>query len=276
MIKNILLTIYLWIRKQKRQLKWFLELKAIESKEKRSLDVGCLEYGKYLVLIPHSDDEWIGCSTIIENPKYNVVLCNMNMQGGDSSDVHMLRKKEMENTAQRSNRKFILCNNSPELVEIIKKETPTHIVLPYINDWHEEHIQVMKRLYDALMVLNENVEIVMCQITIPITIFNITHCNLMDKRYWEAKWDYFRKNYHTQKNFPWYRVACHERLNGKFVNSFAAEVFCTLPSNKWKSVFEKYLPTKSFQELLLKNMGSLKSIRNINQIIVLDDEKLLK
>lgn len=268
MLKRLLLAVYLWSRKQLRHIKWYIEYRRLKPTFRNTDKLPKLYPGKYLVLIPHSDDEWIGCSTIIKDVNYNVVLCNMNMAGNDLPEVHQQRRIEMSNTAQRYGRILLECNSSEELTSIIDTEKPSYIVLPYFIDWHEEHVLVMHRLYDALINVRVQVEVVMCQITVPISMCNITHCNPQSKYDWKEKWRFFRRNYLTQKYFPWYRIACHERLNGYYVGHYAAEVFCALPSEKWKLVIEGKLPSPDVKGLLKENLGSLISIRNIEQVNV--------
>lgn len=50
--------------------------------------------GRIMILIPHADDEWIGCSRIIMC-KEDVLLCNMDMKGGDTNFLHQRRYKEL-------------------------------------------------------------------------------------------------------------------------------------------------------------------------------------
>lgn len=273
MIKRLLLDIYLWIGKEKRQLKWYFEFRKIKAQGTNAISIEPLPKGKYLVLIPHSDDEWIGCSTIIKDPSYDVVLCNMNMPGGDNAKIHAIRRKEMEQIAQISNRKLIICKNESDLGGIIKDEKPTKIVVPYIIDWHEEHLKVMHILAKALSVFCKQCDIVMCQITIPISLHNITHANKMNKQMWKNKWLIFRKNYRTQKYFPWFRISCHERLNGEMFGCFSAEVFCVLESNKWLKVFNNSKPSVGERQQIKLNLGSLQLSREWRQKHFNDDNK---
>ena len=179
----------------------------------------------------------------------------------------------MEQIAQMYNRKLIVCKNESDLGGIIMNEKPTRIVVPYIIDWHEEHFKVMHILSKALPTLCKPCEIVMCQITIPISQHNITHANKMNKQAWKHKWSIFRKKYRTQKYFPWYRIACHERLNGEMFGWFSAEVFCVLESNKWLDVFSKSKPTEEERQQIKEKIGSLKLVRECRQIRLNDDSK---
>ena len=224
-----------------------------------------LPEGKYLVLIPHSDDEWIGCGTIIQDGKYDVVLCNMNMPGGDSIDIHVTRRNEMNNIAQMFNRKLVTCDEDTELYNIITNEKPKGIVIPYIYDWHEEHFFVMNRLSKVLSILNFPCNVVMSQITVPIAYYNITHANKMNKKSWKHKWSIFRNNYRTQKYFPWYRLSCHERLNGEIFGWFSSEVFCVMKSDKWLEVFFKSRPTEDERQQIKERISSLQLVREFKQ-----------
>ena len=62
--------------------------------------------GKKIILMPHSDDEWIGCSRILLHQPEQTLVVNMNMEGGDDEKIHMLRRREAESVAKKYNYKF--------------------------------------------------------------------------------------------------------------------------------------------------------------------------
>ena len=125
-----------------------------------------LPKGKKIILAPHSDDEWIGCSQIIKKEQ-DTIIVNMDMSGSDSKETHKLRYNEMASTATVYGIKFITLagNKVQKLSEVIKKEKPKYICVPYFIDWHNEHIEVMNALKKAINDTNNNYDILMyhCQ-----------------------------------------------------------------------------------------------------------------
>lgn len=268
MTKAILRALYLFVRKGIRNINWYIEMKKFCKKISPCSTKKKLSIGKYLILIPHSDDEWIGCSTLIVDPKYDVILCNMDMSGNDSKEIHLQRRCEIQSISTKYNKQLLIISGCKDhsLAEIIRRENPTHIAVPYILDWHPEHFKVMGMLDKALNdVMEVNVKIVMYQVTIPIQPYNITHVIPMDKKQWHEKWIFFKDNYKTQKFFPWYRVACQERINGAFYGKYACEAFCEIDNDEWLSCYRNMKPSIKDQMFLSENNGSLIEVRKFEQ-----------
>ncbi|MBE5966481.1 MAG: hypothetical protein E7255_05875, partial [Lachnospiraceae bacterium] len=81
----------------KRDINWKREVK-LERRKLRENIANPFDFtGRIVILIPHSDDEWIGCSRIINTFNNDVTLCDIDMSGGDSESVHLRRKQEMKN-----------------------------------------------------------------------------------------------------------------------------------------------------------------------------------
>ena len=265
--KNLILKPYLFLNRLSKYYRWRKESYNIMSTVtccKRHFNE--LPEGKYVILIPHSDDEWIGCSTLISNPRYEVLLCNTNMSGGDSDKVHNIRYEEMLTVVDRFGRKLISLgsNKLNDLQTLISEEKPSYVMVPCIYDWHDEHFQVMQLLAD-LDSSYKSFKVFMYEVTVPIPREIITHRNTLNKHEWREKWEIFRSVYITQKYFPWKRVAYNEIVNGCYTGDYACEVFVCLTYEKWKDYFKSSIPTEEWKKRI-KN--SVNSITDINHTIL--------
>ncbi len=219
--------------------------------------------GCCLILIPHSDDEWIGCSRIIASTN-EVVLCNMDMKGGDSPQMHKDRFEELSRVANEYGRRLITIkeNKAVELKNIIREIKPNYVFIPHYIDWHPEHVEVMKILYSAIA--NEeqmNFCVVMYQVSCPI-VNGITHALPMTKQQWEQKWAFFKSHYRTQLKIPYPRFSLNEVINGVCINSKAAEVFCEENATNWMMIIRTKLPNEQQVVRLKERLGSISEMRH--------------
>lgn len=219
--------------------------------------------GRCLILIPHSDDEWIGCSRIISGNN-EVVLCNMDMDGGDTPQIHKERYAELNEVANKYGRMLITIkeNKTDELKCAIQKYNPDYIFLPHYIDWHPDHIKVMKILYDAICNLGQlDCHVVMYQVSCPI-VHGITHAIPLNKDQWVQKWDFFKCNYKTQLKIPYKRFSLNEVINGNYIQAYASEIFCEVNDVEWMKIIRDNLPTDEQIAGLKSCLGSITKMRN--------------
>lgn len=263
-MKEILLKLLHLYQMQKRQWYWKKEMHALLAATEHTSTKPSLPKGKYVVLIPHSDDEWIGNSTLISDSDYEVVLYNMNRQGGDSAELHAKRLGEMKNMAKSYGRELRTYYNDNDLSQFLMRYKPDCVLLPCFIDWHEEHIEVIDIFLQISKANNiDNLFVGMYQVTVPFKLANITHVNPMPQTQWKSKWNKFRVSYKTQPNFPWYRVACNERIQGSLFNCYAAEVYTVQPIKQWQTMYDNNRLSKDKMNEIKNRLHSLKDIRQI-------------
>lgn len=217
----------------------------------------------YLILAPHSDDEWIGCSQIIKTCK-DVTILNKDMQGGDTDELHHTRFQEMATLASQYSRRLLTVGNEKEksLAEIIVEVKPDFICLPFFFDWHPEHIQVMEYLRQALLSCSYQGKILLYQVSLPIDSLFVNVSLPMSKNELEDKWSTFKETYKTQTMIAYKRFIANERINGAISGTYAAEVYVALESNAWYQSLDKFLLTTCEIDDVKSNLMDITTTRN--------------
>lgn len=263
-MKKILKMIYKKYKNIRNIFIWNKEFKRI-SKEIESNNIEELYLdGKKMILIPHSDDEWIGCSQVIKKSNEdNLIFCNMNMQGGDSEQLHKVRYEELEKTAKKFGAKLCTLSNNKvdELKTIIIKEKPKFIFVPFFIDWHPEHIETINILYNAIQMTNYEGNIIAYQVSLPMLSNMINKTLPMNKEEFKYKWKYFKDIYKTQTTIPYERFKYNERINGKLVNTYACEPYLVCSIEEWISYYKKWKINEKDREYIIDNLNSIGIIR---------------
>ena len=254
-IKKLLKKTYLLYISRKRYRKWIADCNKLRSVQNVISIYSLPTKEKSIILIPHADDEWVGCSSVLRDNS-EVLLVNMDMQGGDNPSLHQNRKAELSAMATRHKKKLktIIGDKVKSLSSIIKEYKPGIIYVPFYFDWHEEHILTMKILRDSLIETGEKLKVAMYQVSLPIISDRVTHCVTHDKSKWTEKWEIFEKVYKSQLNIPYKRFAISERIQGSLCSSYAAEVFSICRSEEWLTNFDEWLLTPNEIELVKSNL----------------------
>lgn len=248
--------------KWKREQKWSKQAsqwrKKISYKETESI----CDTSQYLILAPHSDDEWIGCSQIISRFK-NVVILNMDMPGGDSPEMHKDRYLEMHTLANKYNKELLTigADKTQSLKDYICTIRPDFICLPHFFDWHPEHIKVMEYLRQALKVCEYNGEIMMYQVSLPLHPDFVNCIAPLDIKAFKQKWETFKKGYKTQTFISYPRFMANERINGALADSYAAEVYSIETSCNWLENFDTMLLSDAEIEDVKANLSDISLTR---------------
>lgn len=256
--------IFHYIKKINRLLLWKKDVFICRKQAVICERVQSLHNDKMLVLAPHSDDEWIGCSQIIKDNE-NVVICNMNMDGGDSEKIHAIRYQEMKSLAEKFNRQFLtvsLHNRENDLLQIIRDFQPEIIFVPFFMDWHEEHIQVMNILKNVSTKV-KGFQIGLYPVSLPMLPDFITHYMPLNRGSLKSKWNVFLNTYKTQTFIPWKRFRANERINGAYVNQYAAEVYSIMSVEQWTGLLDGHLLTIEQKKCLKSNLNKIFKVRKL-------------
>lgn len=264
-LKQIIKRILLRVLQIRNLLLWQLDCKHIRKSISSKVKMTLPNDKKALILIPHADDEWVGCSSLVKNG-LDILLYDMDMNGGDGKVLHEARYNELSKISILYNKPLLKVglNKSLSLIETIKNEKPELICVPFFFDWHPEHIEVMGILRQALLNLKYDVDIAMYQVSMPIPRNCITHIYPMPKSEWKQKWKTFEEIYKSQTGIPYKRFAINERVNGAICGSYAGESFVCCKASVWLENYEDWLLT--LEEIKEARMN-LQSIEKINKSV---------
>ena len=246
-----------------RNIKWKRDADYFRGKIKRQ-DISSIPEGKKIILMPHSDDEWIGCSQILlHNPEDSLVV-NMNMDGGDNQELHQIRRKEAEAVSKKFGYRFITVQDKlSKLKEIISSEKPKCVFIPCYLDWHEEHIEVMRLFQEAAIQCNYSGLVGMYQVSLPIPAGMINCGMSMTKRQLKEKWTILKQMYRTQSFLPLKRFMLNEYINGSITNEYAVEAYSVCNFGEWTCYFPNLLLDKEEREKYKENLQDIMIIRTM-------------
>lgn len=216
-----------------------------------------------LILVPHSDDEYIGPFSILKNARGNATCLYFNLFGDDYSEANM-KIRNAEITSSANFWKFKLDNNyncnSCDLVKNLYNHTYIFVPSPY--DWHPEHRRVFQTFYEALCLLpvkEANVKkIFYYSVSVPHRLNEFVNYVPLSRNDVIEKWESFQRIYKSQSFMPALRYKLNLRLV-PFKCGYAAQFYVPVDSNRIKSDYEN---TKD--ELLVTQLDRL--IHNINNI----------
>lgn len=221
--------------------------------------------GRGLVIIPHADDEWIGCSQIIKNHS-NCEGFFLNWTGSNQSQNNrQIRESEIHKLCYNYDFKCFFCNSDDdrlaELLKVIESKQFKHFFVPSFIDWHDEHIKACKILREALVLCKQADEctIVSYQVSVPFPISLMNRCHIMNKNSQREKWDTFVGYYPSQK-LPTKRFIEQERVSGRLIGEYSVECYSELSFSEWSTYLDK-LCNKEIERKELKNL-----INNIYKI----------
>lgn len=257
--------LYRYLRKSFQKCKWTYDAIIERAILKKNKVVNEVDNGSFVILIPHADDEWIGCSRIIQQ-RSPVYLVDMDMPGGDSKEMHCVRKEELKQLARKFNTQLYILDDASKkkrLYDIIINLKPDYILLPFFYDWHPEHLKVIDILDDVLRNINIKVSILMYQVSMPISCCFINHALPLSRKEQRTKWRVFQKIYKTQSHIPTYRFSMNELIYGKLINSYAAEVFVKMSAEEWLESKKNFVLSQEDKDYLLSNINKIRGVRKI-------------
>lgn len=185
-------------------------------------------FKKVLILCPHADDEWIGCSSIIASGKYKVDVLYYQLYGYNKTEENKrVRDAEIAQCAVDHGFTLLTTERITEtLRELVMSRQYDAVFVPSPIDWHWEHRFVFNTIAEIVLDLDTEIstQIFLYFISVPNNHENGVCISYLDKDMQHHKWDYFDKNYVSQK-MPDKRYMLQEQLNVTDGTHHAAEVF---------------------------------------------------
>lgn len=191
-----------------------------------------------LILAPHADDEWIGCSQAIKLSKKSTVYYFSFLGKNYNSQNEKIRLEEIKKVSKINNFKLIVSShkeNYPDLKKLINDENFSAIFIPFPLDWHPEHIKVNDISIKIISDTRKSSNLYFYHISVPIpeTIKEYVYLP-MSKSEILNKIKIFDQNYISQRNTPIKRLALQNRIWAQGQKFYAAEFYAKFEINDWK------------------------------------------
>jgi len=256
-----------------KKVRWYWQYK-FQKLVNRVLDIQRIDTNKLqnvLIIAPHADDEIVGCYKLLSSPNKVLIFC-LSLTGSNiNKENKQIRRIEFLELSKNFGVDVKISNGqySEELEKIIYRFKPENIFLPHYIDWHQEHIFASILLKEVINNINYECSVYSYQISVPISSYIITHYIPMNFFEQRTKWNIFNTIYKSQRHLPVFRFKLQEKISGKLVESYAAEVFVKLDLNKWKLIIDKIaLGSISYELGLLKGfINNINNIRNKSDCI---------
>jgi len=256
------------IKKKIKRAKWryqnqLVYLKFPHSIVGRELDI---LNKKFLVVAPHSDDEYVGCYRLLsqQNDMKKLDVFCVGLTGYEKSqDIFESRKKEFMNACKKKGVNGIFCINGDwktELCSLYRKNNYDYVAVPSLIDWHWEHREVSKYV---LSIVKENTSILFYQVSVPISYSSINSYLKYDKY---SKWDDFYDSYPSQYYMPVERFRITD--NSQRLDRNIIEPYWLLSYNQIPLFLNRYTTIEESRLNDLKNhINNLYKIRSLSKTL---------
>lgn len=197
---------------------------------------------KSLILVPHADDEWIGCSQILKNSK-NKTVYYLNFLGKNySAENEITRLNELKNLQKEIGFQLVISDdrkNHDDLKKLIDNNNFSEIFIPSPIDWHPEHIlvnNIFKNIYS--LIENKDFSMFFYEVSVPMPSKIEKKFLPMSKKEVKEKQNIFKKHYPSQKNIPIERLTLQNRLSRGNTNYFAIETYGKIEISSWHKLLQ--------------------------------------
>lgn len=229
--------LYGYLYKTRQHICWYLQYRR-ECNENTVITTSSKSYRfeRILIIVPHADDELIGCYQFMKSTKAEVCLFYCDLTGSNNDKTNRyIRQKEFERFCCHNGFKYVISSGIIHqfLQRVIEKYDPNTIMLPSIVDWHPQHREVNNITSIVLCNMNIKPKIIWYQVTVPIDYKWANYYIPMNKQQQNQKWEMFSHVYRSQKKMPLIRFKYNERIAGKKYGEYAVEVFCTMLYEEW-------------------------------------------
>lgn len=237
MLLRYLKKLYGYFHKMQQHIGWYVQYNMI-SKENTIIALSSKNrrFERILIIVPHADDELIGCYQFMKSTQTRVCLFYCDMTGSTDNETNKhIRRKEFERLCSENGFEYVISDDiiDQSLQRVIEEYDPNAILLPSIVDWHPQHREVNNISRIVLCNIDNKPKIIWYQVTVPIEYKWANYYVPMNKKQQNEKWEMFSYVYKTQKKMPLMRLKYNERIAGKQRGEYAAETFCVLDYDRW-------------------------------------------
>lgn len=222
MYKTILLKSLFALKYFKWSLEYFyIRLFSCKSRNKRR-NLELKDNSLNVVLVPHADDEIIGCYQVISRGNAQSLCLYYGFTGSnDSSENKVNRDREFDAFCEHQKIKYIHVSTGDNLLDILPNQH-INLFFPSCVDWHEEHRRLSDIIHNTYANKRDNITFYWYSITVPIVCTEAAFLK-ENKNSLNHKYDIFYKYYVSQRHLPIKRFILQERINAIANGWYAAE-----------------------------------------------------
>lgn len=218
---------------------WFVQFNLLRKSQVKSTipRYNNKQFERILIIVPHADDELIGCYQLIKTHKKAVKLFYCGFTGSNFSiENREIRLLEFEIFCKNFGVEYIISSAeiAVDLQKAITEYSPYTILLPSCIDWHSEHRQINYILKKILELTQIPHFLMWYHISVPMNSECVNLIISLSKQEQNIKWDNFSKYYMSQRYMPINRYKYLERISGYQYNCFAAEIFIVMRFEIWE------------------------------------------
>jgi len=233
---------------------------------KRDISLLNIRNGGILIIVPHADDDLIGCFSII-NKQQQVYAYYIGEYSIKNVILSRRRDEEFKNFANSFNLTIIgkeSANHIDNIKSAIIDNDIQTVITPDFNDWHSDHQQASLYVIEALSTLKVMPDILTYSITVPKPFFKKVLIAPLNKELQKKKWDAFKQFYKSQNFMPVKRFMLQERLNAVGVsNAYAAELFTSFTYAEFCDSY-RIRPTNETQIHIKGLINNIEAIRRFS------------
>lgn len=191
-----------------------------------------------LILAPHADDEWIGCSRALQRSEKSTVYYFNFLGKNYSSANEKTRLEEIRKLSKIFSFELIISENREDYSDFQKLITDKNysaVFIPFPLDWHPEHIKVNDIAQEIISKSGKNFNLYFYHISVPIPEVDIRYSYLpLSGSEAKEKIKVFDENYVSQKNTPIRRLVLQNKIWAQGQKFYAAEMYARFQIIEWK------------------------------------------
>lgn len=219
--------------------------------------------GNTLIIVPHADDELIGCHGILKKTDKNVWLYYIGHYPIVDEQLRHTRDNELLSLSKLFGINVISHNDDiSNLIDAINRHKITSVFTPDFVDWHEDHQNASLLLKESIPNLDHQPDIYTYSVTVPFKSHGQLYALPYTRQELSEKWNLFYEIYRSQNFMPVCRFKNQERINAIGLdNAYAAELFRKVSVREFMAAAESR-PQKDERTHIYSLINSITDIRS--------------
>lgn len=225
------------------------------------LDLSVL--GNTLIIVPHADDELIGCLGILKKTDKNVWLYYIGHYPIVDEKLRLTRDNELLSLSKKLGIDLIRHDDDiSNFINAINEHKIKSVFTPDFVDWHEDHQNASLLLKESIPNLDHQPDIYTYSVTVPFKSHGQLYALPYTRQELSEKWNLFYEIYRSQNFMPVCRFKNQERINAIGLdNAYAAELFRKVSVREFMAAADNR-PQKDERTHIYSLINSITDIRS--------------